>query len=102
MIEIDKMVKIAWKFTLTCLVNPKFRRFRRLKNIQSSLDKQYDLLRLIVQKMEIRSEAEDQDEGAAPSRYGSPPGIYTAMPGHSGSKLMALRAIKTMKSFGNK
>ena len=36
----------------------------RLHNISSHLDKQYDLLRLIVQKMEIHTEADEQDEGA--------------------------------------
>ncbi len=30
------------------------------------MEKQHDLLRLIVQKMEIRSEADDQDEGEGP------------------------------------
>nr|BAX76612.1 transient receptor potential cation channel subfamily A member 1 [Patiria pectinifera] len=45
---------------------------RRMKEITSQLDKQYDLLRLIVQKMEIRSEADDMDEGEHPSgRRGS-------------------------------
>ena len=34
-----------------------------MKEITSRLDKQYDLLRLIVQKMEIHSEADDRDEG---------------------------------------
>ena len=34
--------------------------------MQSTLDKQHELLRLIVQKMEIRSEADQQDEGAPP------------------------------------
>ncbi|XP_022093376.1 transient receptor potential cation channel subfamily A member 1-like [Acanthaster planci] len=45
---------------------------RRMKEITSQLDKQYNLLRLIVQKMEIRSEADDMDEGEHPSgRRGS-------------------------------
>ncbi|XP_041484438.1 transient receptor potential cation channel subfamily A member 1-like isoform X2 [Lytechinus variegatus] len=39
---------------------------RRLKEVKEQLDRQYDLLRLIVQKMEIRSEAEDRDEGEGP------------------------------------
>ena len=34
----------------------------RLKNISSDLTKQYDLLRLIIQKMEIHTEADDVDE----------------------------------------
>uniref|UniRef100_A0A914UXB1 Ion transport domain-containing protein n=1 Tax=Plectus sambesii TaxID=2011161 RepID=A0A914UXB1_9BILA len=36
---------------------------RRLKEVQTQLDKQYDLLRLIVQKMDIISEADQFDEG---------------------------------------
>lgn len=34
-----------------------------MKEMQTQLDKQYDLLRLIVQKMEIVSEADQFDEG---------------------------------------
>nr|XP_039270103.1 transient receptor potential cation channel subfamily A member 1-like [Styela clava] len=39
----------------------------RMKDIQNSMQRQYDMLRLIVQKMEIRSEADDRDEGNNPS-----------------------------------
>ena len=35
----------------------------RLKEVQTQLDKQYDLMRLIVQKMDIVSEADQFDEG---------------------------------------
>lgn len=35
----------------------------RLRDVQTQLDKQYDLLRLMVQKMEIVSEADQFDEG---------------------------------------
>ena len=35
----------------------------RLKDMQISMDKQLDLLRLVVQKMEIVSEADQYDEG---------------------------------------
>ncbi len=31
--------------------------------MSTQMDKQYDLLRLIVEKMEIRTEADEQDEG---------------------------------------
>ncbi|XP_072017056.1 transient receptor potential cation channel subfamily A member 1-like [Amphiura filiformis] len=39
---------------------------QRMKSLSSKLDKQHDLLRLIVQKMEINTEADEQDEGEAP------------------------------------
>ena len=35
----------------------------RMKELSSSMTKQYDLLRLIVQKMEIHTEDENRDEG---------------------------------------
>ena len=35
----------------------------RLQHISTNMDKQYDLLKLIVQKMEIVTEADDYDEG---------------------------------------
>ncbi|KAJ8032948.1 Transient receptor potential cation channel subfamily A member 1 [Holothuria leucospilota] len=37
----------------------------RVKQISQQQDKQYDLLKLIVQKMEIQTEADEQDEGDA-------------------------------------
>nr|CAD7261851.1 unnamed protein product [Timema shepardi] len=40
---------------------------RRLKDISSTLDTQHLLLRLIVQKMEIKTEADDVDEGVSPN-----------------------------------
>ncbi|XP_038056878.1 transient receptor potential cation channel subfamily A member 1-like isoform X2 [Patiria miniata] len=39
---------------------------KKLKSLSSQMDKQHDLLRLIVQKMEISTEADDQDEGISP------------------------------------
>lgn len=39
----------------------------RLRTLSGQMDKQYGMLRLIVQKMEIHSEADEQDEGDAPS-----------------------------------
>ncbi|XP_015600034.1 transient receptor potential cation channel subfamily A member 1 isoform X2 [Cephus cinctus] len=38
---------------------------RRLKDISSALETQHQLLRLIVQKMEIKTEADDVDEGVS-------------------------------------
>ncbi|XP_062543504.1 transient receptor potential cation channel subfamily A member 1 isoform X2 [Armigeres subalbatus] len=38
---------------------------RKLREISSALDNQHQLLRLIVQKMEIKTEADDVDEGVA-------------------------------------
>nr|XP_029722327.1 transient receptor potential cation channel subfamily A member 1-like isoform X1 [Aedes albopictus] len=40
---------------------------RKLREISSALDNQHQLLRLIVQKMEIKTEADDVDEGVATS-----------------------------------
>ena len=47
----------------------------RLKELASSMEKQHELLRLVVQKMEIHSEAEQRDVGdvissEAPSKGG--------------------------------
>ncbi|XP_030838803.1 transient receptor potential cation channel subfamily A member 1-like isoform X3 [Strongylocentrotus purpuratus] len=36
---------------------------RKLKDMSGMMDKQYELMRLVVQKMEIRSEADEKDEG---------------------------------------
>ncbi|XP_037942116.1 transient receptor potential cation channel subfamily A member 1-like [Teleopsis dalmanni] len=40
---------------------------RKLRDISRSLDQQHHLLRLIVQKMEIKTEADDVDEGVNPN-----------------------------------
>ncbi|XP_071446354.1 transient receptor potential cation channel subfamily A member 1 [Hetaerina americana] len=40
---------------------------RRLKEIYTTLEMQHQLIRLIVQKMEIKTEADDIDEGVSPS-----------------------------------
>ena len=37
--------------------------FYRMKQLACNLDKQYELIRLIVQKMEIQTEGDDADEG---------------------------------------
>ncbi|XP_071478085.1 transient receptor potential cation channel subfamily A member 1-like [Diadema antillarum] len=55
---------------LVILQNEMISQKRRLKEVKEQLDRQYDLLRLIVQKMEIRSEAEDRDEGEGPGEHG--------------------------------
>ena len=36
----------------------------RLKELSGNIEKQYELLRLIVQKMEIRTEADEKDVGS--------------------------------------
>ncbi|XP_046391330.1 transient receptor potential cation channel subfamily A member 1 [Ischnura elegans] len=40
---------------------------RRLKEMHTSIEMQHQLLRLIVQKMEIKTEADDIDEGVSPN-----------------------------------
>ncbi|CAH2035066.1 unnamed protein product, partial [Iphiclides podalirius] len=40
---------------------------QRLRDMKKLLEQQYMLLRLVVQKMEIRTEADDVDEGVSPS-----------------------------------
>ncbi|XP_041484073.1 transient receptor potential cation channel subfamily A member 1-like isoform X1 [Lytechinus variegatus] len=42
---------------------------RRLKNMSMMMDKQYELMRLVVQKMEIRSEADEKDEGTCEEAF---------------------------------
>ena len=66
--------------------------------MQATLEKQHDLLRLIVQKMEIRSEADYQDEGFMEASHKGSSRLYPGLPGSSGSKLLALRALKSKKS----
>ena len=39
----------------------------RLKDLSASMDKQHELLRLVVQKMEIHSESDDHDVGVSSS-----------------------------------
>uniref|UniRef100_A0A914W205 Transient receptor potential cation channel subfamily A member 1 n=3 Tax=Plectus sambesii TaxID=2011161 RepID=A0A914W205_9BILA len=55
---------------------------KRLREVQTQLDKQYDLLRLIVQKMEIVSEVDQYDEGeeaeAQPSVAASSSGMKSS------------------------
>lgn len=60
---------------------------KKLRDISGVLDNQHQLLRLIVQKMEIKTEADDVDEGIAPSdiRPVSAAGGGGAVPG-SGQK----------------
>lgn len=40
---------------------------RKLNTITSTLEQQHQMLRLIVQKMEIKTEADDVDEGISPN-----------------------------------
>jgi len=44
---------------------------QRLKEMSASLEAQHLLLRLIVQKMEIKTEADDVDEGTPPKPAGA-------------------------------
>ncbi|XP_060594443.1 transient receptor potential cation channel subfamily A member 1-like isoform X2 [Ruditapes philippinarum] len=44
-----------------------YKQKKRIKDISSHLDKQYELLRLVVQKMEIHTEDENRDEGYSES-----------------------------------
>lgn len=68
----------------------------RIKGIQASLTKQHDLLRLIVQKMEIRSEADDQDEGLDSEIQRRLQSNRTRIASNVGSKIMAVRAFKSV------
>ena len=40
-----------------------------IKDVTDSIEKQHELLKLIVQKMEIHSEAENQDEGTTATSF---------------------------------
>ena len=71
--------------------------FCRIKKMQSTLDKQHDLLRLIVQKMEIRSEADNQDEGSIHRPDEKPRKSLSALTKTTSSKLLALQAFKSRK-----
>ncbi|XP_048509555.1 transient receptor potential cation channel subfamily A member 1 isoform X2 [Athalia rosae] len=50
---------------------------RRLKDMTQTLEIQHQLLRLIVQKMEIKTEADDVDEGVSPGDLRALPGLST-------------------------
>lgn len=45
---------------------------RKLRDITRALDQQHQLLRLIIQKMEIKTEADDVDEGVSPGDFRDP------------------------------
>ncbi|KAG8311698.1 Transient receptor putative cation channel sub A member 1 [Homalodisca vitripennis] len=47
----------------------------KLRNISKALDTQQQLLRLIVQKMEIKTEADEMDEGVSPKELQPMPGV---------------------------
>ncbi|XP_050093578.1 transient receptor potential cation channel subfamily A member 1 isoform X1 [Anopheles aquasalis] len=51
---------------------------RKLRDIGSALDAQHQLLRLIVQKMEIKTEADDVDEGVPTSDFKGVSGLLSA------------------------
>lgn len=50
------MFNLTWHLTCPCAVN-----LLRMKEMSESMEKQHNLLKLIVQKMEISSEAEEHD-----------------------------------------
>ncbi|PIK62526.1 putative transient receptor potential cation channel subfamily A member 1-like, partial [Apostichopus japonicus] len=43
---------------------------RRWRDVKTQIDRQHDMLKLILQKMEIQSEAEERDEGVGPNSRG--------------------------------
>lgn len=67
---------------------------RRLKDMQVTLVKQHELLRLIVQKMEIQSEADNQDEGVMPDYQRHFGGSNVS--GEVRNKLLAANAFKSL------
>lgn len=76
---------------------------RKLKDISSSLDQQYQMLRLIIQKMEIRTEADDVDEGVSPHELKSPMGHVGALSTQSRWNSPKIRKkLKQALSFSNK
>ncbi|KAL1395859.1 hypothetical protein pipiens_010933 [Culex pipiens pipiens] len=70
---------------------------RKLREIGSALDSQHQLLRLIVQKMEIKTEADDVDEGVS---TGDGKGLLTLGCGRmmSGSRWSSPRIRKKLRA----
>ncbi|XP_039487081.1 transient receptor potential cation channel subfamily A member 1 isoform X4 [Drosophila santomea] len=54
------------------------RQRRKLRDISRMLEQQHQLVRLIVQKMEIKTEADDVDEGISPNELRSVVGLRSA------------------------
>ncbi|XP_037720528.1 transient receptor potential cation channel subfamily A member 1 isoform X4 [Drosophila subpulchrella] len=54
------------------------RQRRKLRDISRMLEQQHQLVRLIVQKMEIKTEADDVDEGISPNELRSMVGLRSA------------------------
>ncbi|XP_016959263.2 transient receptor potential cation channel subfamily A member 1 isoform X1 [Drosophila biarmipes] len=54
------------------------RQRRKLRDISRMLEQQHQLVRLIVQKMEIKTEADDVDEGISPNELRSMAGLRSA------------------------
>ncbi|XP_050517339.1 transient receptor potential cation channel subfamily A member 1 isoform X1 [Diabrotica virgifera virgifera] len=67
----DAGVDIAMDNTEDYIVAELDKTKRKLKNITKALETQQQFLRLIVQKMEIKTEADDVDEGVSSSNLGS-------------------------------
>ena len=65
--------------------------------MQTTLDKQHELLRLIVQKMEIHSEADNQDEGSLHNADMKPRKSLSSLSKKASNKLLALQAFKSKK-----
>lgn len=76
---------------------------RKLKEIGATLEQQHQMLRLIIQKMEIRTEADDVDEGVSPHELKSPMGHVGALSTQSRWNSPKIRKkLKQALSFSNK
>ncbi|XP_077866020.1 transient receptor potential cation channel subfamily A member 1-like [Saccoglossus kowalevskii] len=69
---------------------------RKMKEISNQLDKQYEMLRLIVQKMDIRNEDDEQDEGDVAYNCDLIPTTFHCRSGMSGvvQRAMGMSAAK--------
>lgn len=68
---------------------------RKLRDINRILEQQHQLLRLIVQKMEIKTEADDVDEGVSPSDLRS---ISSGLSSASGSRWTSPRIRNKLRA----
>ena len=70
----------------------------RFKEVKSKLDQQYELLRLIVSKMEIKDEADQLDEGCSRSSKGlkSMPSVAGSMKERGWLKSGTLAKVKAV------
>lgn len=72
---------------------------RKLKDIGTTLEQQHQMLRLIIQKMEIRTEADDVDEGVSPHDLKSPLGQMTGNASGRWSSPKIRKKLKHALSF---